>query len=60
MVNILYVDGHNETTLVSRLTWGVFWGVYGNPPEWPALVNAYDAFISKPAYDSQVWSNVSE
>jgi prepilin-type processing-associated H-X9-DG protein len=29
-VNVLYVDGHNETTLVSKLTWGVFFGVYGN------------------------------
>jgi prepilin-type N-terminal cleavage/methylation domain-containing protein/prepilin-type processing-associated H-X9-DG protein len=61
-VNVLYVDGHNASTLVSRLTWGVFWGIYGNAPLWPELPDGHkwDGFISKPAYDSQVWSNLPE
>jgi prepilin-type N-terminal cleavage/methylation domain-containing protein/prepilin-type processing-associated H-X9-DG protein len=59
-VNVLYVDGHNETTLASKLTWGVFWGVYGNPPGWPSLPVGWNASISKPAYDSQVWSSRPE
>jgi len=60
MVNVLYVDGHNESTLVSKLTWGVFWGVYGNPPAWPSIPVRWNSSISKPAYDSQVWSNKPE
>jgi prepilin-type N-terminal cleavage/methylation domain-containing protein/prepilin-type processing-associated H-X9-DG protein len=59
-VNVLFVDGHAAVSLASQLTWGQFWGVYGNPPLWPALVNPYNGFISQPAYDSQVWSNVPE
>lgn len=59
-VNVLYVDGHNETTLVSKLTWGVFWGVYGNPPAWPSLPNEWNTSISTPAFDSQVWSTMPE
>jgi prepilin-type N-terminal cleavage/methylation domain-containing protein/prepilin-type processing-associated H-X9-DG protein len=61
-VNVLWVDGHAQPTLVSKLTWGEFWGVYGSPRVWPALPNGgtwYDS-ISKPAYDSQVWSNLPE
>jgi prepilin-type N-terminal cleavage/methylation domain-containing protein/prepilin-type processing-associated H-X9-DG protein len=60
-VNVLYVDGHAATSLASRLTWGEFWGVYGPPPHWPALSGVeWNASISKPAYDSQVWSNLPE
>jgi hypothetical protein len=54
------VDGHVATSLASQLTWGEFWGVYGPPPTWPALSVAWNASISKPAYDSQVWSNKQE
>jgi len=59
-VNVLFVDGHSVISLASQLTWGQFWGVYGNPPAWPALPHAWDTSISKPAYDSQVWSNLPE
>ncbi len=61
-VNVLYVDAHSETTLASRLTWGVFWGVYGPPPNYPALPfgESWNGSISTPAYDSQVWSNTPE
>jgi prepilin-type N-terminal cleavage/methylation domain-containing protein/prepilin-type processing-associated H-X9-DG protein len=61
-VNVLYVDGHCAASLASQLTWGEFWGVYGNPPAWPALPGGkeWDVSISKPAYDSQVWSNMLE
>jgi prepilin-type N-terminal cleavage/methylation domain-containing protein/prepilin-type processing-associated H-X9-DG protein len=59
-VNVLFVDGHAVVTLASQLTWGQFWGVYGNPPEWPELPVRWQASISKPAYDSQVWSNRPE
>jgi prepilin-type N-terminal cleavage/methylation domain-containing protein/prepilin-type processing-associated H-X9-DG protein len=60
-VNVLYVDGHNETTLVSKLTWGVFFGVYGNPPEWPETPAPWNVSISAtPAFDHEVWSNVQE
>jgi prepilin-type N-terminal cleavage/methylation domain-containing protein/prepilin-type processing-associated H-X9-DG protein len=61
-VNILYADGHSETTLASRLTWGVFWGVYGGPPLWPALPAGvlWNESISRTLYDSQVWSNMPE
>jgi prepilin-type N-terminal cleavage/methylation domain-containing protein/prepilin-type processing-associated H-X9-DG protein len=59
-VNVLFVDGHSMISLVSKLTWGQFWGVYGNPPAWPALPETWSASISKPAYDSQVWSTAQE
>jgi prepilin-type N-terminal cleavage/methylation domain-containing protein/prepilin-type processing-associated H-X9-DG protein len=60
-VNVLYVDGHNETTLASKLTWGVFFGVYGNPPEWPETPTYWSSSISAtPAFDYQVWSNNQE
>jgi prepilin-type processing-associated H-X9-DG protein len=60
-MNVLYVDGHNETTLVSKLTWGVFFGSYGNPPQWPELPAPWNASISEtPLFDSQVWSTVQE
>jgi prepilin-type N-terminal cleavage/methylation domain-containing protein/prepilin-type processing-associated H-X9-DG protein len=59
-VNVLYVDAHAATSLASRLTWGEFWGVYGPPPHWPELPVEWNASISKPAYDSQVWSNLPE
>jgi prepilin-type N-terminal cleavage/methylation domain-containing protein/prepilin-type processing-associated H-X9-DG protein len=59
-VNVLYVDGHVTTTLASQLIWGEFWGVYGTRPDWPTLPVAWNAPISKPAYDSQVWSNKPE
>jgi prepilin-type N-terminal cleavage/methylation domain-containing protein/prepilin-type processing-associated H-X9-DG protein len=64
LVNVLYVDGHSESTLASRLTWGLFWGIYGPPPDWPKLVvpldHQWNASISTPAYDSQVWSTMPE
>jgi prepilin-type N-terminal cleavage/methylation domain-containing protein/prepilin-type processing-associated H-X9-DG protein len=62
MMNVLYVDGHSEATLVSRLTWGIFWGVYGPPPAWPGLpaFQTWSGSISKSAYDSEVWSNLPE
>jgi len=63
-MNVLYVDGHTEVTLISRLTWSVFWGIYGPPPAYPTLGVATDHEwnmpISKATYDSQVWSNNQE
>lgn len=59
-VNVLFVDGHVVRSLASQLTWGQFWGVYGGPPGWPSLPQEWNASISKPAYDSQVWSNLPE
>jgi prepilin-type N-terminal cleavage/methylation domain-containing protein/prepilin-type processing-associated H-X9-DG protein len=61
-VNVLYADGHAEITLASRLTWGAFWGVFGSPPVWPALPGGqtWSESISRPLYDSQVWSNMPE
>jgi prepilin-type N-terminal cleavage/methylation domain-containing protein/prepilin-type processing-associated H-X9-DG protein len=60
-MNVLYVDGHSETSLVSQLTWGIFWGVYGTggPIALPGL-QPWNGSISKPAYDSQVWSTAQE
>jgi prepilin-type N-terminal cleavage/methylation domain-containing protein/prepilin-type processing-associated H-X9-DG protein len=60
-VNVLYVDGHNEITLASKLIWGVFFGVYGNAPQWPELPVQWNSSISAtPAFDYQVWSNMPE
>jgi prepilin-type processing-associated H-X9-DG protein len=63
-VNVLYVDGHTELTLVSRLTWSVFWGIYGPPPNWPTMGvpanHQWNAPISSTSYDTQVWSNMPE
>ena len=62
MVNILYADGHSQATLASRLTWGNFWGVFGNPPVWPSLPAGvlWNVSISRTSYDTQVWSNMPE
>jgi prepilin-type N-terminal cleavage/methylation domain-containing protein/prepilin-type processing-associated H-X9-DG protein len=62
LVDVLYVDGHSEATLASRLTWGMFWGVYGDSPLWPALPapQTWNGSISRTTYDSQVWSNLPE
>jgi prepilin-type N-terminal cleavage/methylation domain-containing protein/prepilin-type processing-associated H-X9-DG protein len=59
-VNVLYVDGHAAASLASQLTYGEFWGVYGNPPAWEQIPVGWNASISTPAYDSQVWSNMPE
>ncbi len=59
MVNVLYVDGHCEISLVSKLTYGVFWGAYSlTDPIRTGYV--YYNSISKVAYDSEVWSNAQE
>ncbi len=41
---------------------GTVLGSVGNPPGWTQLPNGkeWDASISKPAYDSQVWSSKQE
>jgi prepilin-type N-terminal cleavage/methylation domain-containing protein/prepilin-type processing-associated H-X9-DG protein len=61
-VNVLYTDGHSAASLASQLTWGEFWGVYGNAPAWPVLPDnhRWNGSISKTAYDSQVWSTKQE
>jgi prepilin-type N-terminal cleavage/methylation domain-containing protein/prepilin-type processing-associated H-X9-DG protein len=64
-VNVLYVDGHSEATFASRLTWGVFWGVYGlsDLPEGQTTLpngQSWNASISTPLYDSQIWDNRPE
>ncbi len=52
---------------MSSLPWpanspgGEFWGVYGTRPDWHDPARGLEtASISKPAYDSQVWSNKPE
>jgi prepilin-type processing-associated H-X9-DG protein len=59
-VDVIFVDGHATLTLASKLMWGQFWGVYGNPPLWQSIPEAWNASISKPAYDSQSWSTKQE
>jgi prepilin-type N-terminal cleavage/methylation domain-containing protein/prepilin-type processing-associated H-X9-DG protein len=74
-VNVLYADGHSETSLCSQLTWGIFWGVYGPPSSrarggtgtstttpWPTLPwGQWNASIcASPAMDSEVWSSDPE
>jgi prepilin-type processing-associated H-X9-DG protein len=58
-VNVLYVDGHIEFTLPSRLTWGVFMGVYADDPN-ITYYHPWNASISTPALDRQVWSSSQE
>jgi prepilin-type processing-associated H-X9-DG protein len=62
MVNVLYADGHSQATLASRLIWGNFWGVFGNPPLWPSMPPGvlWNDSISRTSYDTQVWSNDQE
>lgn len=62
MVNVMYVDGHAAPSLISRLTWGSFWGVYGTGGIWPALPNGekWDTAIGTTSMDTQVWSNQQE
>jgi prepilin-type N-terminal cleavage/methylation domain-containing protein/prepilin-type processing-associated H-X9-DG protein len=58
MANILYVDGHAAASLPSRLTWGLFWGLY-KKTLLPSGAYSTD-FISSSSYDSQVWTNAPE
>lgn len=58
-VNVLFVDGHCESRLPSRITWSEFWGIYGPSPALP-FGEVWSSSISKAAYDSQVWSNQPE
>jgi prepilin-type processing-associated H-X9-DG protein len=59
MVNVLYADGHSSASLPSRLTWGLFWGIYGPSP---ALPNgeSWNSAISTVTLDSEVWSTLPE
>ncbi len=61
-MNVVYVDGHAAPSLPSRLTWGVFWGVYGPPPNYPTLPfgETWNGYISKAAYDGVSWSSTPE
>jgi prepilin-type processing-associated H-X9-DG protein len=65
-VNVVYVDGHAAPSAPSALTWGQFWGVFTpgvalkTSPSTPVGSVQSDAFISKPAYDSQQWSAALE
>jgi prepilin-type N-terminal cleavage/methylation domain-containing protein/prepilin-type processing-associated H-X9-DG protein len=65
-VNVVYVDGHSEPSLPSRLTWGQFYGVF-NPgvtlktsPSTPVATVQSDGFISSPDRDSMQWSGAPE
>jgi len=58
-VNVLYVDGHSAISLASQIPWGNFWGVYAPTPALP-WGEKWNGFISKPAWDSVVWSTVQE
>jgi len=59
-VDIIYVDGHSESSLPSKLTWGLFWGYYDSSA--PSLIAAHqwNQSISTTAYDSKVWTNTPE
>jgi prepilin-type N-terminal cleavage/methylation domain-containing protein/prepilin-type processing-associated H-X9-DG protein len=67
-VNVLYVDGHSEPSLVSQLTWGIFWGDPRSRTgttsgvSWPTLPNGetWSGSISTTAMDTQVWNNAPE
>jgi prepilin-type N-terminal cleavage/methylation domain-containing protein/prepilin-type processing-associated H-X9-DG protein len=72
-VNVLFLDGHVDTALVSQLTWGQFWGVYGPPSGpirgggynntiWPALPApmTWNGAVGTPALDITVWDNSPE
>jgi prepilin-type N-terminal cleavage/methylation domain-containing protein/prepilin-type processing-associated H-X9-DG protein len=60
-VNVLYVDGHAAISLVSQLTWGLFWGVYSSAPSGQTPGNEpWNGSISTTAFDSEVWTNAPE
>jgi prepilin-type N-terminal cleavage/methylation domain-containing protein/prepilin-type processing-associated H-X9-DG protein len=62
-VNVIFVDGHAEPTLPSKLTWGQFYGVFTPATPCPTSFGTTvmsDASISSPAYDSVEWSSASE
>jgi prepilin-type processing-associated H-X9-DG protein len=62
-LNFIYVDGHAGPSYASQITWGQFYGefrpnialktYYGN-------TQVSSSPISKPAYDSTVWSSTPE
>jgi prepilin-type processing-associated H-X9-DG protein len=58
-LNVLFVDGHSQGMLASKITWGNFWGIYSSatPLPWSETWNGY---ISTPAWDSVVWTNTPE
>jgi prepilin-type N-terminal cleavage/methylation domain-containing protein/prepilin-type processing-associated H-X9-DG protein len=60
MINVLYVDGHVETSLASKLTWGVFWGVYDSSSPTLPFNHYWNAPIALSAMDTEVWSNAQE
>ena len=59
MVNVIYVDGHVEISLASKLTYGLFWGAYSlsDPIRSPYI---YYNSISQASYDTTVWDNTAE
>ena len=62
-INVIYADGHAAPIYASALTWGQFFGVFTpgvTLKAYNGVTKQSDAFISKPAYDSQAWSNQAE
>jgi len=57
-MNILYVDGHSASSLVSQLTWGM--GYYDSTAPTLPFGHLWNQSISTTAMDSQVWSNSPE
>jgi prepilin-type processing-associated H-X9-DG protein len=61
-LNFIYVDGHAAPSYASQITWGQFWGIFtpGVTLMTMGTSQRSDAYISKPAYDSQQWSSAPE
>lgn len=58
-INVIYVDGHSAPSRPSALTWGQFWGEFRQNIKLGSGKNSSGP-ISKPEYDSMVWSTVPE
>jgi len=56
-VNVIFVDGHSEPSLASRLAWGQFYGIFNG-----MLPNGFQANapLCTPADDAIVWNNAPE
>jgi prepilin-type N-terminal cleavage/methylation domain-containing protein/prepilin-type processing-associated H-X9-DG protein len=61
-LNIIYVDGHAAPSKASEITWGQYFGEFrpGITLKTSGSPVVSDQFISKPAYDSQVWDSTPE
>jgi prepilin-type N-terminal cleavage/methylation domain-containing protein/prepilin-type processing-associated H-X9-DG protein len=61
--SFIYVDGHAAASYCSQITWGQFYGVFTpnvSLPTYYGVTKVSSDPISKPAYDSMVWSTTPE